>query len=216
VIDRLTPDLLGRHVVRRTDDRARLCVPERLRLVPVDDDFFVAGIGRLDQAEVEDLDAAVGIDEDVLRLEVAVDEPLPVRGGESVGDLHRDVERLPRRQSTLDSRSQRLSLEELHDQVGDGDALPAVFDRGLADVEEGADVRMAERGDRARLAAKTLGEIADADAVRRQHLDGHNASKAGVAGAIHLPHPARADLREKLVRPEHRPCGKTHVDWATS
>ena len=51
------------------------------------------GLRQLRQAEVEDLDAAVGGDEEVLGLQVAVDDPLVVRRGEALRDLERVVDR---------------------------------------------------------------------------------------------------------------------------
>jgi hypothetical protein len=43
-------------------------------------------------SEVEDLDAPVFGDEEVLRLEIAVNDGLVVRGGESMSDLHRVID----------------------------------------------------------------------------------------------------------------------------
>ena len=47
----------------------------------------IAGLRQLGQAEVEDLDAPVPGDEQVLGLQVAVDDALVVGGGEPAGDL---------------------------------------------------------------------------------------------------------------------------------
>ena len=46
----------------------------------------------LGQAEVQHFHEAVGTDHHVFRLEVAVNDPGLVRGGERLGDLQRDVE----------------------------------------------------------------------------------------------------------------------------
>ena len=70
-IDRLPDHLLGRHVERRPQDRARLGEPDLLR------GARAAGGG---QAEVHHARAAVARDHHVLRLEVAVDDAGPVRG----------------------------------------------------------------------------------------------------------------------------------------
>ena len=53
---------------------------------------------RLRQAEVEHLHRAGGGELDVRRLEIAVDDPLLVRGLERLGDLSREFERLVERQ----------------------------------------------------------------------------------------------------------------------
>ena len=80
VIDGLPAHLLGRHVAHRAEHRARAGQRPRVgeqRRLGLD---RRAGRGQLGEAEVEDLDAAVARHEDVLRLQVAVDDPLVVRG----------------------------------------------------------------------------------------------------------------------------------------
>ena len=73
----------------------------------------------LREAEVEDLDAAVLRDEDVLGLQVPVDDALLVRRGEAEGDLRRVVERAALGQPAARERgAQRLALEQLLDDVG--------------------------------------------------------------------------------------------------
>ncbi len=58
---------------------------------------------------------AGGCEEDVLRLEVAVDDTLHVRRREAVGDRGADQHGLaPRRQPVGQARPQRLPLEQLH------------------------------------------------------------------------------------------------------
>ena len=52
---------------------------------------------QLGDAEVEDLHAPVAREEDVLRLQIAMDDALLVRGGEALRDLQRDVDGLARR-----------------------------------------------------------------------------------------------------------------------
>ena len=66
--------LLGAHVVRRADDEARLGHP-----------FLRLGHPR--DAEVHQLHLALVVDEDVLRLDVAVDDPLLVRGLQPAANL---------------------------------------------------------------------------------------------------------------------------------
>ena len=77
------------------------------------------GVRQLGEAEVEDLHPAVLRDEKVLRLQVPVDDPLLVRGGQAVRDLQRVVDRLARRQlPARERRPQRLSFQQLADDVG--------------------------------------------------------------------------------------------------
>ena len=64
----------------------------------------------LGQAEVRQVGVVVGPDEDVLRLDVAVDEPDVVRGVERVGDLGEDAQgaarvELPREDQVLQRRA---------------------------------------------------------------------------------------------------------------
>jgi hypothetical protein len=94
VVHALAAYLLRRHVsdgpqpsarLRGLDHRGRL---RRFREAP--------GCDQLRDPEVEDLDVAVPGDEDVGGLEVAVDDPLLVGSGESLGDLGPDLDRLAR------------------------------------------------------------------------------------------------------------------------
>ena len=76
--DRVALRLLGREVLRGAQDRPRLRHVRRAR--PGD-------------AEVGDLRAVLGVDDDVVRLEVAVDDPALVREARGAQDLDRQVDR---------------------------------------------------------------------------------------------------------------------------
>ena len=82
-------------------------------------------------------------DQHVVGLQIAVRETGRVRGGQAVGDLHGQVQQLARR---IDGRDGR-AVDVLHHQV-------AAALGQLPDVVQLADVRMVQRRDRARLAAK--------------------------------------------------------------
>ena len=77
MVDRLAARLLGRHELRRADD---------------DPVVGQAGIiGRAGQAEVDDLDAPRrAVEQDVGRLDVAVDQAVGMRGGQAESDLPPD------------------------------------------------------------------------------------------------------------------------------
>src|SRR5262249_39907895 len=63
------------------------------------------------QSEVQNLDPAVFGDEEVFRLQVAVNDAFLVRGGKSLGNLNCVVDRVARRQSSGDQpRAQRLAF----------------------------------------------------------------------------------------------------------
>ena len=88
--------LLRRHVAHRAEDDAGAGLRRRGSRRLADADSL--RVDQLGQAEVEDLDAAVIGEEDVVGLEVAVNDPLVVRRGEPVRDLSRVIDRLARRQ----------------------------------------------------------------------------------------------------------------------
>ena len=82
-----------------------------------------------------------------------------VRGGERAGDLDRAAHGLLERQAAArEAVGQRLPFEELHHQVVGAVLVP--------DVEERADVRVAERGNGARLAREPLARVGVADQRR--------------------------------------------------
>ena len=60
------------------------------------------------------------LQEDVLRLEVAMDQAAPVRGGEGVAQAAEDEEGFRRRerQARCEALAQRLAFEQFHDQEG--------------------------------------------------------------------------------------------------
>ena len=148
----------------------------------------------LRQAEVEERGARPG-EHDVGGLQVAVDDAALVGGVEALGDLHGDLERRGERQGAAeDPLGERLALQVLHDQEG-----RAVV---LADVEQGADARVGERRQGARLALEARPAVGVRGQGGRQHLDGDGAVETGIPGAIDLAHPARADGARDLVRPE--------------
>ena len=103
----------------------------------------LAGLAALDlqlrEAEVEDLDPPVLRQEQVLRLQVPVDDPLLVRRGESLRDLDGVVDRLADRERPGEqARPQRLALEQLRDDVRRVVVRPEVVDRRDVGVVEDA------------------------------------------------------------------------------
>ncbi len=107
-------------------------------------------LGRqLREAEVEHLHRAAAREEDVGRLDVAMQDAFGVRRVERVGDLRRDVEHVP--QIERPSRQppiERLAVEQLHREIELAFVLVEAVDR--------ADVRMIERRRGARFAAEAL------------------------------------------------------------
>jgi hypothetical protein len=143
------------------------------------------------EPEVDELDRgvalAVGV-EDIGGLEVAVDEAVLVGVVEGLADVDCDLDRLLEvfGPTLLEART----LEELHDEVGHVLVLADVVDRDH--------VRVAEGGDRARLAEEALAGVADL-AVGAHDLDRHRPLELDVPGAEDDAHSAAADLLVEAV-----------------
>ena len=162
--------------------------------------------GRLEslrQSEVEQLHARLR-QHHVAGLQIAVDDALPVRLVESVGDLDAEAERLIERQRALRQPvRERLALEILHDEI---------LDFALAsDVVQRADVRMREGGDRLRLAFEPLARLGRRGQPARQHLDGDGPVEPGVERLVDLAHSSGADQAEDPIPAEHGIGAKGHA-----
>ena len=178
LVDRRAARLLRREVLRGADDRADL--------------GHLAGAGPRDP-EVRHLDPPLASDEDVVRLDVAVDDPVPVRGAECGEDLagvvDRDLDRgLP---AGDDQLLQRAPVEELHRDVVGALGLAAVVDRD--------DVRMREPGGVLRLAPEALHERVVGRVAVVEDLDRDPAAELLVLGEVDLRHPARTELADDAI-----------------
>ena len=144
------------------------------------------------EAEVEDLGVAVLREEDVLGLEVAVDDPLLVGGGEALGDLLA----IPRAAvagngAADDQRAEGLALEQL---------CARVDSPGSSDVEEGEDVGVRERGDGLRL-PRTAQARPSLARWSGETLTATSRPSRGSARARPLPSPPRrAGLESHMAR----------------
>ena len=148
---------------------------------------------RLRQAEVEQLHARLR-EHHVAGLEVPVDDLLPVRLLQRVGDLHAVPQRL--------LEWQRPSGQAVGERLAPREILELAF---AAHVVERADVRMGELRDRPGLSLEPLPDLRGGGEMRRQHLDRHRTLEPGVPGPVDLAHTSRADGREDLVRAETSP-----------
>ena len=151
------------------------------------------GVHRPGDAEVGDLHLAVGADEDVGRLDVAVGEAGLVGEAECGRDLARDLGRLLGGELAVGAQDlgERPALHVLHgDEVGAGVLAPVV------DVD---DVGMAQVGGRLRLAPKALDEVRVDGELGEQHLDRHLAVEQQVAREEHVGHAAAPDALVDLV-----------------
>ena len=141
----------------------------------------------LGQAEVEQFDSLLG-DQNIGRLQVAMGDALSMRGIESIENLAGVFDGLLQRKRTI----QRRALNKLHYQIIG------------ADIVELADVRMIQRGHRARFALEPFRKLLAGN------LDGDRAVEARVARLVHFPHAARANEREDLIGTELRAGREGH------
>jgi hypothetical protein len=63
----------------------------------------------------------------------------------------------------------------------------------MARVEERADVRMVQAGNRFCFALESLAQFGTIRKLRRQNFDRDNSIKARITGFVHLAHSARTD-----------------------
>ena len=152
-------------------------------------------LAQLGEAEVEDLDPAVGVDHDVAGFQVAVLDPPGVRGGDGVGEWHGDLEELLERQPfARDELRKGLALDVLH-----GEEALAV---GLFDRIDGDDVGMVEGGDRLDLALEAGEAVGILGERRRQGLQRDLAVQTLVLGKVDDPHAALTELGEDPIMPD--------------
>src|SRR5712692_4247988 len=147
---------------------------------------------KLRQAEVENFDLAALSDKDVRRLDVAVNDALRMGGVQSVGDLDAPIEHeFGGQRLAGDTVVQRCAFEEFHDEEG----LAVAF----ANVVNGADVRMIQRGSRAGFALQTLERARIAGQFRRQEFEGYVTAEPGIFGLVDNTHPTFSQLLNHTV-----------------
>ena len=180
----LPPKLLRRDVVG--------CAP----------DLGGLGIGRRSDAEVEELRGVALVEDDVLRLDVAMDQV--GRGGElqPVRDVHADLHnhRLVKGGWRGYHVVEMAAADELHDDVG----LALLLAEGI-DLR---DVRMVELGGGLGFAAERLEELRFLAKASKHDLDRHDARQSLVVGAVHAAHAPGSEASEKPVGP--KPSGNRH------
>ena len=115
----------------------------------------------LGKTEIEDLDVTARSDEDVRGLDVAMDDAGGMRGVQRVGNLDPDVEqRIHAERAGGEPILQRRALQVLHDD----ERTPVL----LADVVDGADVRVVQRRRRPRFARESAQCLRIAVRARRR------------------------------------------------
>jgi hypothetical protein len=81
-----------------------------------------------------------------------------------------------------------------------------------ADVVNGTDVRIVQRGNRACLVLEALPRFRISRERDGEHLDGDGAIEPGVVRAVDLAHTARTKRGYDFVRTEARARGERHLD----
>ena len=170
------------------------------------DAAVVAGAGAgLGQAEVHHLDLPAGGHHHVAGLEVAVQDAVPVRLGDTVDDLQGNAEGVVDVEGFAPQPYvEGFALDELH-----GDEQPAV---ALVHLVNAADVGMVERGRGPGFAGEPLARGFVASGFRRQQLQGDAPTEIGVFGKVDLGHATRAEQRAQFVASESRSGRKARHD----
>ncbi len=179
-VDRLAVGLLGTHVSRRTDDRARVA------------GAWTAVDAR--DAEVgHDRAAGVTLEENVVGLDVAVDDCVSVSVRERPRDLLREANRVRdvERATARDASRQRLAVDESHHEERE---LGVLFDR-----VNRHDVRVGQPCRRPRLANETRAILGVERQGRWQELDGDRPLERDVPREKHDAHAAAAELADDGV-----------------
>ena len=114
-----------------------------------------------------------------------------MRGGESARHLNSNIKNFVKRQLRRHFLAQRYTLDKLH-----GNELLRVC---LAKFVDGDDVRMMERGRRARLTMQPPHLLLIFDERRGQKLERNFAIEALVQSRINQSHAAFTDSRENLI-----------------
>ena len=185
-IHSVTPNLLGRHVAGGADDHAG----ERLRRRLHRRRFRHL---QLRDAEVQDLDAAVGREKEVVGFQIAMDDAARVRGGEAAGRLQDDGNSLIDRQRALvDAAAQAFAVEAF----GHEERQAAK----LTDVVDGKNVRVVERAGGPGFVGEASQAIGIAREVRQQDFDRDVPAESLVFRAPHFTRAARAEAAKHRVR----------------
>ena len=147
------------------------------------------------QSEIEQLHETRRRHLDVGRLQIAMNDPLPMRHLQGVCDLHRDRDGILDGERTLQQPlGERRSVDQFKYQGGHSvDALEAI---------DGADVRMVEGRENPGFALEADQTVRVLGEERREDLDRHVAIELAVARAVDIAHPATAKEVHDRIRAE--------------
>jgi hypothetical protein len=149
--------------------------------------------GEAGHAEVREFDAIFRGDEDVGRLDVAVDNGVTVRDGKSESNVGGIIASSGKRNAALgDDFFERLPFDQFHNKVG---SLRGLFN---AHVVNGDDGWMRKLGDHACFAKEAVAAFALGE-LRGEKLDGNGTVDEGVVSANDAAVCARAESFKDLV-----------------
>src|SRR5262249_24582304 len=182
----LAASLLRRHIRDCTNCRARLS--ERVYRSP----FCFRSLILLCQAESKQLGIATYSNENVSRLDVAMDDSFAVGCVQRVGHLNGERQRSSDIQRPAGNPlAERFALQQLHDEK----RMP----RGLAHVVHDANIRMIEGRGCACFSLETLPRSFSLKYLR-QDLYRNVTVQSTVPSAIHFAHPALSARAKDLIR----------------
>ena len=163
----------------------------------------------LREAEVQQFGPRPG-EHHVAGFEIAVDDTRTMRRVERCCDRNRDSQRLPERKGTVAGSRQpifeRFAIKVLHHEERRSLVAP--------DVEQRADIRVAQRRNDAGFAVEALAELGIVSERRRQDLDRDRSIEPGVAGLVNLAHASCAERRDDFICTEPHTGGQGHSDSA--
>ena len=146
----------------------------------------------LGQTEIADVRLIVRIDEDIGRLQIAVQDALFVRVLHGAADGGEIAGRVARPQRTAREQSgQRLPLNQSHTEI--------CLSLMLAGVVDGHDVRVYQMSGGLRFAAEARQIFRGGQFAIEDHFESDRAIETALPRLIHDAHAAAADLFEQLV-----------------
>lgn len=192
-IHRFAHCLLWRHIIGRANH-----APQRRQVRRLGALLFCGGLGKLGDAKIPQHQAFIGIEQHILRLDIAVNDAVRVRVFQRACRLRDKSCRLQQGQRAFPHHavSQRAPRNIGHHQIG------KVF--LFAVLKNGQDVGMLQRGHRVGLAAETLQEALASVSIgqpgEHQHLDCHLPMRAGLLRQVDHPHPSASQDTLKRTR----------------
>ncbi len=159
----------------------------------------MAGVEQLGHAEIHDLDGAVGADQHVLRLQIAMHDAVLMRVVDGRAHLAEEPQPSHERQRLVAGHVRDgPALHEIHGE-------PCLTRRQRAAVEQAHDVRMAEAGEDGALGAEATRRLAVEERQARElHGDLLGVGAVGAFGAEDAPHAAFAEQVQQPPGPGQR------------